>query len=550
MLVAGLHEQAHGGEKNRSGSGTMRVWAVLLALTVTIAVAASSPARAENVLRWVSTTEAVTFDPVAANFIPNHAQTHQVYEGLVDLNSRYEIEPSLATAWRLLDPLTWEFELRQGVAFHDGAPLTTDDVVFSLQRAASGASQFKEYVRQVASVEAIGNHTVRIRTAAPTLDLPMLLWQVFIMSKPWAERHGAVMPAPFDDAEVTYAERHANGTGPFRLESFEPGIGSVMIRNPNWWGLGQNPHNIDRIEHAGIADRMQGLAALQAGEIDFLHDPPLDQLHRIEGTPGLKVERTGEFRTLFLGMNQGSSELRSSEVKGVNPFKDRRVRQAVYQAIDIEAIHKEVMHGLSVPTGMIIPPGVNGWSEELDQRLPYDPAAARTMLAEAGYPNGFGVRLDCPEGRYVNDAAICRAVAAMLGRVGITVTVDAEPMRQHFPKITERRTDFYLLGWFATTFDAHNYFLSLIRSDAPFSATGYANPRIDGLIDMIGAEPSTYVRDTLIEQVWRTVRDDIVYVPLHRPVLVWVLRDRLELPIDPVDIPRFRLARLTGPAPH
>ena len=501
-------------------------------------------------LRWASTTEAVTFDPNAAYLAPTIAENHQVYEGLTDLNARYELEPSLATVWRLLDPLTWEFELRRDVTFHDGEPFTPEDVVFSLGRAASGVSQFKGFVQPIASVEVVGDHTVRIKTAAPSPDLPTRLPHVFIMSRRWAERHGATATAPYDDAEVTYAERHADGTGPFRLESFEPGVGSVMTRNPAWWGQGQNPHNIDRIEHVWIADRERGLADLLTGRIDFLHDPPLDQLGRIEAAPGLRLVRAAEFRTIFLGMDQASPELRSSEVKGRNPFKDRRVRQAIYQAIDVEAIREGVMGGLLVPAGLIIPRGVNGWSEELDQRLPFDPDAARRLLAEAGYPHGFAVTLDCPEGRYVNDVAICQAVADMLGRVGIAVTVDAEPARRYFPKITERRTDFYMLGWFTATFDAQLNFATLVRSGAQYGGTGYADPRVDGLIDAIGTELSSPVRDALIEQVLRAVRDDIVYVPLHQQVLVWALRDRLELPIDPGDMPRFRLARLTVPAPH
>ena len=245
------------------------------------------------------------------------------------------------------------------------------------------------------------------------------------MSRRWAERHGAAAPAPYDDAEVAFAERHAVGTGPFRLDRFEPGAASVMTRNPAWWGQGQGPHAIDRVEHVVIADVERGLADLLAGRVDFLHDPPLDRLERIEAAPGLRLERVEEFRTIFLGMDQASPEPRLLHVKGRNPFKDRRVRRAVYQAIDVEAIRREVMHGLSVPAGLIIPPGSNGWSEELDRRLPFDPDAALALLAEAGHPHGFAVTLDCPEGRYVNDVAVCRAVADMLGRVGIAVRVDA-----------------------------------------------------------------------------------------------------------------------------
>ncbi len=498
-------------------------------------------ARAENVLRWASLSETLTFDPHSAVHSATIAEHRQVYESLVDHDASYRLEPALATSWRLLDPLTWEFALRRGVAFHDGTPFTAQDVVFSLARAR--ASPFRALIPQVASVEAVDDHTVRIGTAAPNPDLPKLLYLPFIMSKLWAERHGAPAHAPFDDAKVTFAERHANGTGPFRLESFEPGVGAVMTRNRDWWGLGRNPHNIDRIEHTWVTDRARGLAALLDGRIDFLQTPPLGQLDRIEHVPGLKVERTDEFRVVYLGFDQGSAELRSSDIKGANPFKDRRVRLAVYQAVDVEAIRAEVMHGLARPTGMLIPPRDNGWSEELDRRLPYDPPAARALLAEAGYPDGFGVRLDCPNDRYVNDAAICGAVAAMLGRVGITVTVDARPFREVFPRITKRQTDFYLFGWFSSTFDAQTNFLNLVRSDAPFNATGYANPRVDGLIDAIGAEVSTYARDGMIEEVWRIVRDDIVHVPLHQQPLAWAMRDALELPIDAGDVPRFRLAR-------
>jgi peptide/nickel transport system substrate-binding protein len=506
------------------------------------ALLGSVGAWAENVLRWASLSETLTFDPHSAVHSATIAEHRQVYESLVDHDASYRLEPALATSWRLLDPLTWEFDLRRGVTFHDGTPFTAEDVVFSLSRVR--ASPFRGLVPAVTSVEAVDDHTVRIGTAAPNPDLPKLLYLPFIMSKRWAERHGAVAHAPFDDAEVTFAERHANGTGPFRLESFEPGIGTVVTRNRDWWGLGGNPHNIDRIEHAWITDRARGLAALLEGGIDLLQAPPLDQLGRIEAAPGLKVERADEFRILYLGMDQGSAELRSSDVKGANPFKDRWVRRAVYQAIDVEAIRTDVMHGLSRPTGVLIPPRDNGWSEELDRRLPYDPASARALLAVAGYPGGFAVTLDCPNDRYVNDAAICDAVAAMLGRVGIKVTVNARPFREVFPKINKRQTDFYLFGWFSGTFDAQTNFLNLVRSDAPFNATGYANPLVDGLIDAIGAEVSTYARDGMIEEVWRTVRDDLVHVPLHQQPLAWAMRDTLDLPIDAGDVPRFRLARL------
>jgi peptide/nickel transport system substrate-binding protein len=355
--------------------------------------------------------------------------------------------------------------------------------------------------------------------------------------------------APYTDAEIAFVEDHANGTGPFVLEAYEPGARTVLVRNAEWWGLAENAHNIDRVVFTAIADPAQRMAALLAGEIDFLHDPPFAELDRLASAPGIRLERAMEFRTIFFGLDQGSPELRSSNVKGKNPFADLRVRRAVYQAIDIEAIRTGIMRGYALPAGMVIQPGINGYTPEFDTRPAYDPDAAKDLLAEAGYRDGFEVGLDCPKNRYLNDEAICQAVAGMLAKVGITVELAIAPMGEHIAKLRERRTDFYMLGWATTTFDSHNHFVYLYQSDGQYNATGYAKPRVDELIDAIGTELVTYGRDAKIEEVWRAVLADVVVVPLHHQVMVWALRDWLELPIVALDLPRFRLARLAGSSP-
>jgi peptide/nickel transport system substrate-binding protein len=515
------------------------------AIGIVLAAGAASPAGAENVLRWASATEALTFDPHSVAHIPTSVETSQVYESLVGFNSRYEIEPTLAVAWHLIDPTTWQFDLRQDVRFHDGTPFSAEDVVFSLNRAMSKTSGYKRGdFAAITAVEAVDGHTVRIKTAGPNMILPDQLNIIPMMSKRWAEEHDALLPAPYDDSMMSYSESHANGTGPFKLESFALGVGTVMTRNTDWWGLNQNPHNVDRIVHTVIKDPGLRLKALLTGEIDFLIDPPFSDLDKIQGTPGLKLERADEARTIYLGLDQGSQELRSSNIKGRNPFADRRVRQAVYQAIDEQTIVDEVMSGLAIAAGIILEPGVVGYAPELDVRLPFDPLAAKALLAEAGYPDGFTVTLDCPKDRYINDEAICRAVAVMLGEIGIRVTVAARSAREHFPLIQKRETDFYLQGFNTSTFDSLNHFAYLIRSDGTYNGAKYANPRVDDLIDTIRTTMITYARDALIEQVWKTVREDIVYVPLHHQVIVWAMRDQLELPVDPLNWPRFRLARL------
>ncbi|HSA79953.1 MAG TPA: ABC transporter substrate-binding protein [Geminicoccaceae bacterium] len=520
-----------------------RSQAIIGALAIAVAAGAAKPADAENVLRWASATEALTFDPHSANNFPTIAANLQVYEPLVDFNSSSEIEPALAVAWRLTDPTTWQFDLRQDVRFHDGTPFTSEDVIFSLTRGTSSTSDFRTAVSPIAAVEAVDDHTVRIRTATPNPILPEQLNSVPMMSKRWAEQHDAVLPTVYGE-DIDYAERHANGTGPFKLVSFEPGVGTVMLKNPEWWGFGQNPHNLDRIVHTVMKDPARRLAALLNGEIDFVSDPPLADLDQIERTPGLKLERTNETRTIFLGLDQGSQQLRSSDIKGRNPFADLRVRRAIYQAIDVETIRNEVMSGLAIPIGMIVQPGINGYAPELDTRFPFDPDVAKALLAEAGYPDGFAVTLDCPNDRYVNDEAICRAVAAMLGEISIRVSVAARPMREHQPMLRDKETDFYMLGFGTTTYDSLYILSYVVRSDAPYNAANYVNSKVDGLIDYISTAMVTYARDAMIEEVWRTVRDDIVLVPLHQQVIVWAMSDELDLPVDPWNLPRFRLARL------
>ena len=505
----------------------------------------AAPVRAETVLRWASTGGTATFDPHSLISIPAMAQQWQVYERLVDLDASLHTVPQLATAWRLLDPLTWEFRLREGVRFHDGTPLTAEDVVFSLERIRTEPSDWREVVRGVDAITVVDANTVHVHTPTPNPGLPSrVIRSVSIMSKAWAEAHGANRAADFKAGRENFASRHANGTGPFVLEAYEPDGHIAMRRNPDWWGDADYPLNIDRLEYTPLAAPQQRLEALLGGGLDLLTDPPFDALERIEGTSGLKLAQTAEPRTIFLGMDQGRAELRSSEVRGRNPFQDQRVRRALYQAIDIEAIRREIMRGLARPAAILVPPGMTGYTEELNQRLPYDPEAAKRLIIEAGYPDGFGLTLDCPNNRYINDEAICRAVAAQLGRIGLKIRVDAQPMTRHLNKIYNRETDFYLLGYAAE--EPEEYLLQLYHSrGSNLNATGYTNPRADALIDAAYSEVMSYVHDAQLEEVLRLVRDDIVYLPLHYQVIVWAMRAELDLPIFPFNYPQFRYARFT-----
>jgi peptide/nickel transport system substrate-binding protein len=513
---------------------------IVLALLPTCLVV---PARAENVVRWAAPPVAESFHPYGHDELFAIWVNNLVFESLINYDWQGWLEPGLAVSWKRLDAETWEMELRQGVTFHDGTPFTSADVVFSIDRANAETSSVRSAVSGIAAVEAVDADTLRFTasTASPTPweDLSFLT----IMSKTWAERHGAELPSQLGDDRWDYVETHANGTGPFMLEEFEPGERTVLVRNANWWGLAQHPHNIDRIVQTFVGDSALGARLLFAGEVDLLQSPPADQLERIAATPGLKVQKAETHHTLYLGFDQASPELRSSNVKGSNPFADQRVRQAVYQGIDIGRI-AEALHGLAVPIGMLIWPRGVGWSEELDRRLPYDPAKAKALLAEAGYPEGFDVRFDCPAYR----EPVCSTIGASLQEIGIRVDVALQPPEEVGQRIQTRATDFFYWGY-ADPVDSWSVLKNRYRSDAEFAGTGYADPEVDALIDQIEGQMVTYVRDALIEKVWRKVLGDVVYVPLYRPINAWALRADLDLPISIMigGPPEFRDARYTTP---
>jgi peptide/nickel transport system substrate-binding protein len=517
-------------------------------LAAALFIACAGPAAAESVLRFASFSGgAVTMDPHSYVTRYNSVATKQVYEALLDVDSNLAIVPQLAVAWKPLDSTTWEFELREGVRFHDGRPFTAEDVVFSIERARAQTSDLPAFVYGIATAEAIDDDTVRVTTVAPDPLLWLKLAEVAIMSRTWAEKHGVMRPADYrGTGEETYASRQANGTGPFMVEVFEPSGRYVLVRNPAWWGAAEYRHNIDRLVHMWEGDA-GNLAALLDDEIDLLQTPPYSALEQIRRHSGLKLAHRTKLHSMWFGFDQGSAELRSSNIKGKNPFKVKQVRQAMAHAIDIEPILRPLMGELLIPAGMLVAPGANGYVPELDQPPPHDPEKARALLAGAGYPDGFSVTLDCPSDYGDEEIATCEGVAEQLGIVGIEVDVNYLPQKAFDAKLyRDRQSDFFLEGghmppdsetslieWFS-----HNY----------WNPTGYTNPRLDELIEKIKTEMVTYARDAYLEEAWRIVTEDLVYLPIRHGVSVFAMRKELDLPPDPWDVPRFRLARFIVPS--
>lgn len=520
----------------------MRHVAYALGLATAVAFAGGASAKTLN---WASQGDALTMDPHAQNEGPTSTMNSQVYDSLILRDSKLAKIPGLAVSWKPVEPSVWEFKLREGVKFHEGQPFNADDVVFSFQRALSETSDFKNYVNSIETVDKVDDYTVRITTKGPNPILPDQISSIRIMDKEWSEQHGVLAPQNYKEKEETHAVRNANGTGPFILAKRDPDIETRLTVNEAWWGWGvSDPKtNVSEIVYRPIANPATRVAALLSGELDFVLDPPLQDLARIKATPGLKVEQVNQIRTIFFGVDTGVDKLRHTEVAGGNPFKNPKVREAMYRAIDIDTIRKKTMRGMSFPAGIITSPGVHGYTEALDERLGYDVDAAKKLLAEAGYPNGFKVQLDCPNDRYNNDEAICQATVGMLAKIGIEVSLNARSKSIHFKSLQNKESDFYMLGWGVPTLDSHYVFSYLAASKGSWNFTGFADARLDELTTLMETETDSAKRDAMIKEAWDILKASNVYLPLHHQVIAWGMKDGLTLPIVPNDSPQFRTAQ-------
>jgi peptide/nickel transport system substrate-binding protein len=501
-------------------------------------------------VRWASSGDPNTMDPHSQNVGTVTMVLQQIYDPLIARNPDLSLKPGLALAWEQVEPTRWRFRLRPGVRFHEGEAFTADDVVFSIQRALQPSSNFGIYVDQVGEAVKVDDLTVDILTKRPDPILPNKLASIFIMSKAWSERHNATRPQNTRNREEMHTTRNTNGTGAFRLQTREPDARTVLVRNAEWYGWSEpDAGNVTEIVFRPITSDATRIAALLSGEVDFVLDPPLQDLNRLRAAPGVKVLEGPEVRTIFLAFDVKRDQLLYGSERDRNPMKDLRVRQALYHAIDIQAIHRTTMRGQSVVTGTLFPPQVNGYVAEEDVRLPHDAARARALLAEAGYPQGFAITLDCPNNRYINDEQICQAIAAMWTRVGVRTQVNAMPLAPFFAKIQRDDTSAYLLGWGVPTLDALYSFQSLLatrdgaQGDGIWNYGSYSNPRMDALIERMKSE-SGEGRAAAIREALRLYREDVPHIPLHHQMIPWAMRANLSIPHAANNQPYFRWARM------
>ncbi len=501
------------------------------ALTAAALAAASFTASAIT-LRVANQGDALSLDPHSLNESLQLSVVGNVYEPLVTRGRDFKIAAALATDWKQTSPTVWRFNLRKGVKFHDGTPFTADDVIFSYERAKGDGSDMKSYVGQVKEIKKFNDHALDFVLTAPFPILPEMLTGWFIMSKKWCETNQAAKPVDRRKGIENAASFHANGTGPFRVRERQPGVRTSFVRNGSYWG--KIDGNVDDVIFTPIGNDSTRVAALLSGEVDIMEPVPVQDVERIKANPGFKLLQGPELRVIFLGMDQKRDELQFSNIKGKNPFKDKRVRQAFFQAIDIDGIDKTVMRGAATPVALMLPPQVKGFAPELAKRLPYDPVAAKKLLADAGYPAGFEVKMNCPNDRYVNDAAICQAVAANLAKIGVKINLEAETKGTYFPKILRRDTSFYMLGWTATTVDAHNVLYPIMASpgeggQGQFNLGAYSNARVDELTAKIASETDDKKRNELIREAMKIHQDDVGHIPLHQQALNWAVKKNIDL---------------------
>jgi peptide/nickel transport system substrate-binding protein len=511
-----------------------------LMLSAAITALTFSAASAET-LRWARVADALTLDPHAQNEGPTHTLNHHIYETLVGRAVDGTLTQRLATEWEISeeDDTVWVFRIREGVTFHDGTALTADDVVFSLDRARAATSGMRALHAAVEEVTAPDDFTVHVRLAGPSPLYVQNLTNTFIMSRAWAEANNVVEPQDFAAGEENFAVRNTNGTGPYRMVQRDPEVRTVLEAFDGHWG--ETPA-VTEIVYTPITEAATRVAALLSGEVDIVQDVPVQDIARLEQTPGIKVVRGPENRNIFFSYDMTSERLASANVDD-NPFAKPEVREAMALVLDRNAIQQVVMRGESQPSAAPLPPFVNGWTGEMDAFGEPDLARAQELMTEAGYENGFSVQLDCPNDRYINDEAICQALVGMLGRINISVNLNSQTRSLHFPLIENWETDFYLLGWGVPTFDSQYVFDFLVHtregSYGSYNGARYSNPELDAKIESLATMTDLEARDDLIAEIWDQVMEDRIFLNVHNQVLAYAMRENINLEVHPENQPKM-----------
>jgi peptide/nickel transport system substrate-binding protein len=486
----------------------------LIGLITILALIVSGPtaAMAATTLVHGSASEPRALDPYFHSETPTNSMNKNLYDALLHFDSELQVHPGLALTWDNPDSLTWIFHLRKDVTFHDGAPFTAADVKFSIERAKNWAkSGFKSTVNKVQSVEVVDDYTVKITTPKPFGILHRKLAQIGIMNKAYVEKHG-------DE----YQTDHPNGTGPYKLVEWVKGDHITLTANENHFN---GAPAIKQIIVRPLTNDATRTAALLSGEINIADDIPVLDVARIKSNKKVKLTSRPGLRLIYLQMDHDRDvSPKAKGPDGKNPLRNKKVRQAIYLAINEDAIVKHVMNGFAFPASQFYPKEVFGYDDTIT-RPAFNPDKAKALLAEAGYPDGFDLTIDSPNDRYVNDDKIAQSVAASLSRIGINMKVNALPKKTFFPMTDRREASFFLIGWSCADGDgsafldgiAHTY--DKDRGFGRYNRGRYSNPEVDRLIEAAGG---TVDQDQRLKHMQAAQRialiEDQAFIPLHYQV--------------------------------
>jgi len=494
------------------------VWALL---------AFALPAAAQE-LRIGLKTEPTSLDPQFHNVGANNQIAMHLFDTLVARDAHQLAVPALALSWKPVGDTVWEFKLRPGVKFHDGSPFTAEDVVFTFERAAkvpNSPSPFTWITRQATRLEIVDPLTLRISTAAPAPLLPIDLSGLPILSHTAAAGDA---PEGRTTAELNRGDGLV-GTGPFKFVDWKRGGDLVLARNDGYWG----PRPAwNKVVFRPLTDGAARVAALLAGDVDLIEDPPAAETARLRKEPTIALAEAASSRLIYVALDQSEPSPGIPDTNGKNPLKTPRVREALSLAIDRQGIVDTIMEGFAQPAGDFLPWPAFGTSKDTRPDR-HDPAAAKKLLAEASFPDGFAITLGAPNGRYVNDLTVAQAVAAMWTRIGVKTVVEATAPPVFFRNRDEYRYSAYLSGWSSESGEMSNPLRALAATPSREKGMGgtnrgrYSNPTMDARLDEALRTVDDRKRETLLQEASRLVRADSGILPLYFELSVWAMRKDL-----------------------
>ena len=471
--------------------------------------------------------DVTTLDPHFVAAQPNLTVQMHVFDALVRIDQRGRVIPGVAASWSTPDPLTWEIKLRPGIRFHDGAELTPEDIIYSLERplAIKGSpGGYATYVRPITAKTIVDRHTIRLKTAAPYGPLLQDLAHVLIVSKRAAAN---ARSEDFDSGKA------AIGTGPFRLVRFARGDRVQLARYDAYWG---GRPEWDTVTLRILPSDPTRTAALLSGELDAIENVPTADLPRLRKSAAHRLAQTVSWRTILLHLDQYRVPPPGVTDKGgkplqANPFKDVRVRQALSKAINRAAISERIMEGLSLPASSPVPPSVIGHDPAVKPEV-YDPQAAKNLLAQAGYPDGFTLTLATPNNRYINDEQVAQAVAQMFSRIGVTTRVEALPLSVYLSKARNQEFGVALLGWGSLASDLALRSLAATanaeKGHGTWNWAHYSNPALDKLIEQSLSTVDPARRETAARAASALAAREVAFIPLHYQIVTWAMKRNLE----------------------